>query len=267
MSGYFKGLYYRCAGKSSKGPVLFLHGFMGNCGDWNEVINNISDDYYCIAVDLPGHGQSNHPDVIKTFPDFDVLSSVILELLSFLNIEEINLVGYSLGGRVAQHIALKSPLRIKKLILESSSFGIKDINERHTRFAADKMLSTRLKKENFEDFLDQWYSQSVFSGFKDHLRYSEMFTKRLSNNPLLLSRALQAFSIGRQSFLQEKLSDSGITTLLICGARDSRYCDIMKNAELNNPGFKCVIMETCGHNTHFEEPNLFAEHIREFLSL
>jgi len=267
MSDSFKGIFYSCTGDPLKPAVLFLHGFMGDKRDWDDIINRISDDFYCIAIDLPGHGQSNYTDLLKDLRDFNTLSLAINNLLSALHIKMINPVGYSMGGRIAQHFALKYPSRIDKMILESSSFGIKNKNEREIRLKADKTLSARLKTEDFEDFLDQWYNQSVFGRLKNHPRYQEMFKRRLSNDPLPLSQALEDFSVGRQSFLQHELSELKTSILLICGGKDVKYYQQLTDAAIKNRVYKCIVIDDCGHNTHFEKPNLFAEHLREFLSL
>ena len=82
----------------SKTPFVFLHGFTGTHNSWNEVIERLEDP--TITLDLPGHGKS-------TFKDLDTIYSIdewcveFNELLDYLNVDTINLCGYSMGGRLA----------------------------------------------------------------------------------------------------------------------------------------------------------------------
>src|SRR5689334_17350674 len=88
-------------------PFVFLHGFLGNSQDWQEVASKLLAT--CIAFDLPGHGASAFTEdfflafhqATKEFPPF-------------------HLVGYSMGGRLALQFAAKYPEKINKLTLLSA---------------------------------------------------------------------------------------------------------------------------------------------------
>ena len=263
----FQGINYQCFGDPEKSAVLFFHGFLGDSRDWQQVVDLVSEHSYCITIDLPGHGNSNIPDLLKNLWDFESFSLKIDEFLKNLLIEKINLVGYSMGGRLAQYFAINYPKRVLKLVLESSSPGIKNKKERISRLERDKVFVKRLQDEPLIEILNTWYKQSLFQGIRNHPQYAEMVKKRSKNNPQLMAKALMAFSTGNQPYLAEKISAVGIPVLLLCGEKDSKYLKIMKELKHNNPGYKLNVMDKCGHNTHFEKPILFAEHLLEFLSL
>ena len=113
--------------------MLFLHGFLGNASDWQHIIKVIHEDFYCIAVDLPGHGRSNKAGNLNNIWSFNSLTSFLDNLLEHLSIRKVNLVGYSMGGRIAQHFVLGFAAKINKLVLESCSFGIKIKDDRVSR--------------------------------------------------------------------------------------------------------------------------------------
>jgi 2-succinyl-6-hydroxy-2,4-cyclohexadiene-1-carboxylate synthase len=82
------------------GPaVLFLHGFMGSAEDWVETVAELKERYYCLAVDLPGHGSS----LGLAYPDsytIEGAARAVCDLLDSLGISAPVLAGYSMGGRL-----------------------------------------------------------------------------------------------------------------------------------------------------------------------
>src|SRR5690242_20579193 len=93
--------------------------------------------YRPLALDLPGHGDSACAEQPFTFGGCtaDVLAR---------SPERFTLCGYSLGGRVALHVALAAPSRVRRLLLLSTSAGIEDRAERARRRAADRRLAEEL---------------------------------------------------------------------------------------------------------------------------
>ena len=95
-------------------PVLFVHGFPFNKSMWEAQTASLSGQFRCIAVDLRGHGDSE--DVSGTY-FMDTLADDLNSLLDHLNIDNVNLVGFSMGGYVAFAFYRKYGQRVKALIL------------------------------------------------------------------------------------------------------------------------------------------------------
>ncbi len=261
------GICYTLTGTKENPPILFLHGFMGNGNDWNETVSYLSEKYYCITLDLPGHGNSNNLERLNTVWDFDSLCNRLSGLLNHLKIQKVSLVGYSMGGRIALYFAHKYPQLLTHLILESASPGIKTNDKKEIRLKEDKALSQKLKNEPLEEILEKWYSLPLFSGIKNHPKYKALFLNRLKNDPTLLAKAVESFSPGRQVYLMNKMKNLKMSVNLICGENDIKYTDVMKKIKRDNLHFNLKIFRDCGHNVHFEKPDLFAEHLLLVLSL
>src|SRR5262249_62173637 len=78
--------------------------------------------------------------------------------------ERFTLCGYSLGGRVALHVALAAPERVRRLLLLSTSAGIEDGLERGRRRASDRRLVAELERLPLEQFIARWNRQPLFAG-------------------------------------------------------------------------------------------------------
>ena len=116
---------------------------MGSCRDWTPIIGRLQDHFHCIAVDLPGHGQSRCDDPLQFA--MPTAAAAVIELLDYLAIGAGGLVGYSMGGRLALYLAVHFPARFSHLVLESSSPGLRTAAERTTRRSWDEAMAHKLR--------------------------------------------------------------------------------------------------------------------------
>ena len=138
--------------------VVLLHGFSGTHRAWDGVAARLHPQRYRpLALDLPGHGDAAGAKRPITFAGCveDVLAR---------SPERFPLCGYSLGGRVALHVALAAPERVARLVLVCSTAGIEDPDERAERRLADHRLADELERVPFEDFIERWRTQPLFGG-------------------------------------------------------------------------------------------------------
>ena len=110
--------HYSFSGDRDKPLILFLHGFMGDSNEFNEVISLLSEKFCCLAVDLPGHGRTK---VIGDDGYYSMQNTAhgLINLLDNLNIEIFYLFGYSIGGRLSFYINLYINQRFYSLVFES----------------------------------------------------------------------------------------------------------------------------------------------------
>lgn len=108
------------AGKPGYPWLVFLHGFSGDCREWQTVGEALSD-YPRLYLDLPGHGRS----ASMAFTGFKEMSDVLTRTLVSYNILNYWLVGYSLGGRIAMFHACQDPAGLCGIIVEGGHPGLK----------------------------------------------------------------------------------------------------------------------------------------------
>lgn len=106
--------------------VLLLHGFLGSSEDWVPMIKALSLNARVIAVDLPGHGESKmlqrHIGNSKQFPcTVQAVADLLIKLMCHITDGEVMVVGYSMGGRIALHMALN---QVHKVLHQYYIFSI-----------------------------------------------------------------------------------------------------------------------------------------------
>ena len=142
--------------------LVFLHGLLGTKSDWQKVIENLPH-FRCLSLDLPFHGE-NKAVVVE---DFEQTAQFLEgQIQSLIKDEPYILIGYSLGGRIAQYYALQAQVQrgnLQAVILEGANLGLQSEQEKQGRLLNDKIWAERFFHEKPETVLEDWYQQPVFS--------------------------------------------------------------------------------------------------------
>jgi 2-succinyl-6-hydroxy-2,4-cyclohexadiene-1-carboxylate synthase len=241
-------------------PVLFLHGFMGYASQWAPIARGLAAP--TLGIDLPGHGGSS--SLASEEPWFEETSVLLDKTLSELDVPVVDVVGYSMGGRVAMHFTQKFPSRVRKVILESSHPGLVSNLERSQREKSDAQWA-ELIQTDWPNVLSEWYKQPVFKSLQKNLAL-ETAVKIASaqvNNPQKLAAAITGFSLGRQP----QNGPFEHKTLFIAGEQDSKYERIGHELGQKFPQITPCVIKQAGHNVHLEQPKAYLSAIARFLEL
>jgi pimeloyl-ACP methyl ester carboxylesterase len=112
-------VYYRESGDKNNPSLFFIHGFLGSSYDWIEMIRYYDDNYHVIAIDLPGFGASEKS--LNYNYARENQANTVIELIKSLQLEDVTLVGHSMGGMISLMSAYKEPNLIKELVLIGSA--------------------------------------------------------------------------------------------------------------------------------------------------
>ncbi len=245
-------------------PILFLHGFMGSGQELNPLLAQLSTQFHCIAVDLPGHGHT-----IATNYTIPHTAQCLVELLESLSIDRpCHLVGYSLGGRIALYLALHYPQRWTKVVLESASAGLASTTARQARRQQDLSIAHQLRQPNLDwaTFIQQWYQQPVFQDLSNHPDFSKLITQRLQNHPLKLAKSLEQAGLGSQPYLGNLLITNQLPVLLLAGKKDHKFVKINQELAANCPVAELLIVPDCSHNIHWQQPQQWIQVVQNWFS-
>ena len=235
---------------------------MGSGEDWLPIAERLSQDYYCLLPDLPGHGATP----LDTDPGYESWSAGLQEVLLTHQVEYPCLVGYSLGGRLALYFSLKYPELVTRLVLESASPGIGDPQARNQRALRDTALSEQIRRDGLGPFISAWYDLPLFDSLNLHPKLkSELHRQRAMQPPQQMAAVLHALSPGRQPDLWLNLPEIRIPTLLIAGRLDQKYTDIVGEMAVIIPNSQAAFFAECGHNVHRECATRYVEKLRQWL--
>lgn len=251
----------------SKKTILFLHGFTGSSGDWNEIAQKIDKRFNKTAIDIIGHGKSNSPTSLNYYQS-DSMIHQIEQVINNLNLKEVILCGYSMGGRLALQFAVVNPDKVIGLILESSSAGMRNEKERNTRMKSDEETAAFIESNSIDDFLTMWMDQELFGTLRrfSNDRLKNIKEERAKNSKTGLANSLRGFGTGVMPYIGQELSKLKMPVLLITGGLDEKFTKINQNLKKSFPSAKHKIISTAGHNTHLEESKKFIESVNGFLS-
>ncbi len=219
--------------------LIFLHGFLGAKEDWHAVIELLADKYFCVAVDLPGHGGSEICDAWEA----------LLELITTLPLNQLTLVGYSMGGRLALQLSAYPA------IILSAHPGLDTEEEKAARWQEDLHWIALLENFPIDIFLDQWYQQSLFNSLRQNKAlFERTLLQRKKNDPFKLAAALRQMSLAKQ----EKITAFHPRTLYVYGEEDLKYeklsCTLQNQIERKK-------ITNAGHAIHLENPEACAQAI------
>lgn len=236
--------------------LVLLHGFSGTHRAWDGVVERLQRERYRpLALDLPGHGERACDRWPISFED--CVRSVL-----DAGPERFALCGYSLGGRVALHVALAAPERISRLVLIGANPGIEDQAERAARLASDERVAQRLEAEPFEQWIESWRTQPLFA--EDPAEAGELArADQRRNEPLALAAVMRGLSAGAMAPLWERLGELSMPLLYIAGTRDEKFLAIGRRVTDAVPAARLLVLEG-GHGLPLERPDEVAAALSSF---
>ncbi len=255
----------------SGAPLLLIHGWGMHGGMWGGVAERLAEHFRVLTVDLPGHGFSVGRDLSRHNGDVginpDLLIDAIADQLAAQFDEPLAVCGWSLGGQIALHWALRYPQQIRRLALVAST----------PCFVRRPGWECAMAEETLAEFaaaLQQDYAPTLRRFLALQVRGSERERELLSVLRNALSSrgepdlgALQSgLDILRGCDLRSVLPDIVQPALVIGGERDTLTPPLAAHflaAQL--PDAKLAIIKGAAHAPFLSHPDEFMEHLMSFL--
>lgn len=258
-------LEVRVAGQGDS--LLLLHGFTGRGSSWSGHLPALQRSRRTIVVDLLGHGRSDAPPDPARYA-LEHQADDLAALLARLEAPTADVVGYSMGARLALQLVLDHPSVVRRLILESPSSGCTAPAERARRLAADAALAAVVERDGVAAFVERWERQPIFAShalLSDAVR-RRLRRQRLGHVPVGLANALRGAGQGVMAPLVDRLPEVRVPTLVLAGALDPTGCARAIGVAAGIPGARLKIIEGAGHTPHLERPAAFRGLVTTFLA-
>jgi len=247
-------------GDSAALPLVVLHGLFGSADNWRSHIKQWQGDRRVIAVDLRNHGRSPHVDGMQ----YAAMASDVIALLDDLEIERFDLLGHSMGGKVAMTLARLHPARVAHLIVADVApvaydHGHDDIFAAMRRVEANEPTSRRdantLMQKDIDDAATrQFLATNLVRGDDDIMRWRV---------------GLDEISAGYEDIIAPPGGDRPFDgpTLLIRGSASHYVQDRYRDAiDAVMPNVEWQTLEGAGHWLHAEQPQAFRKAVNHFLA-
>jgi 2-succinyl-6-hydroxy-2,4-cyclohexadiene-1-carboxylate synthase len=227
--------------------VLFVPGFMQRGDAWRPVAERIEPSLHSVCLD---HRRATFGGRIEE----------ILEAMD----PGIILVGYSMGGRLALHAALRRPQSLAALVLVGASAGIEDPGVREGRRSADDRLAAWMEGRSIEEIVAAWESLPLFASQSRELRES-LRPGRLSHDPAELATLLRTAGQGALPPVWDRLGEIACPALFVAGEGDDAYVQAAYRMSDSVRNGKARLVPGTGHAPQLERPEAFAGVLAEFL--
>lgn len=248
-------------GEASATALLFLHGSgPGATGtsNWKRVIEELGERHYCIAPDMIGFGDSEHPENPPSgMKAFNLLQADTLwQLLDTLGVDDVHLVGNSMGGMISIRMALAQPERVRTMLLMGSG-GAPDLpitpglQHLRTFYADPSAESMRALLESFVFDMDT-LTGVVDRVVAERMPYIERDDIKRSHAAMFDPKA------GPPAFTEEELKSLPHKTLCVHG-RDDIIVPVQSSTYLaaTMPDATLHIIPKSGHWTQIEAHDTF----------
>ena len=246
--------------EAGAGPaIVFAHSLGGSRAVWGPLVDIFRSRYRCIAYDLRGQGDS------ETTPgpyDMDLLAADALDLLDGLGIERCVFAGVSMGGMVAQHLALRAPQRLRALVLADTAAGF----DAAGRAAwADRIV--QIQRDGLAPLVDTMMARWFTPGFRaEH-------PAKVAGIAADFSRAsvegyIASCAAIRDHDLVQRLGEIVCPSLVLCGELDpSTPLPLSQVLAAGLPTATLEILPGLHHLPVFEAPGLVSGVIEDFLQV
>lgn len=250
-------LHHKILGEGA--PLIILHGLFGMLDNWQSLGKQWSENYQVILVDQRNHGHTEHAPHFN----YEIMVDDLAELIDDLFLDEVTILGHSMGGKIAMKFAQTYPNLVKKLII--ADIGPKKYPVHHQTIIeglesvdfsvvkSRKEVDAQLKKYISEEGIRQFFMKNLYWKEKGKLDW-RFYLEGISNN-------IQ--HVGEELFTEQVTQP----TLFIRGG-NSNYITNEDIADIARtfPNYELATIPDAGHWLHAENPTLFYELVTQFLS-
>ena len=243
-------------------PLVLLHGFTQTGRLWGPLGAHLAEAHTLVAVDLPGHGGS---DAVRA--DLPATAEAVADAVRTTMGPDAasDLLGYSLGVRVALHVALGTRLRLRRVVVIGATAGIEDPVRRTERRRTDQARADAARGLRRRRAL-----RRRLAGLADVLaplgHRSGRVSERLRNTAAGLASSLRLCGTGTQAPLWGRLGSFPVPLLAVAGTDDTAFAAHALRLAGGVPAGLTSLVPGGGHAAHLAQPDLVARLVGAWLA-
>ncbi len=252
-------LNYKSFGEGN--PVLILHGLFGMLDNWQQFAKRLASGYKVYIIDLRNHGRSPHSDIF----DYDVMSEDLALFLDYHHISQTDLIGHSMGGKLALRFASLYPNYVDKTII--IDIGIKKYKPKHrpilkalnslnlSQFTTRNQIDDKLEETIPNKSIRKFLLKNVSRNIGKHGYHWKMNIEAITNNYDLIIDKIEL----KNNIINDCLFIKGVNS-------DYILEEDKKDILLQIPNAKFITVQNAGHWVHAEQAKLLLDIVDKYLS-
>lgn len=244
---------------NNKKPIIFIHGFPYDHRMWIKVMNLLQSNFYCIAYDVRGLGESPVEDGKYSI---DLFVDDLINIVKDMRLDKPTICGHSMGGYIALRAIEKSELTFSNLILCDTKSEPDNDEGKAKRDAAIKKIDDEGLEKYVREFVPSCFSNNFKNEKSDELNNTISFAEQ--HNPVGVKGCITAMK--NRTNTTPYLNRIKIPVLVLVGEEDTISPPMkMKEIAEKIKESKFIIIPNAAHMTPIENPEAVAEEIRKFL--
>ena len=251
-------LYYLDPNPGGKRPILLLHGLGADGESWGlQFVDLAAAGFRPLAVDLPGFGRSAAPHGRWTLR---LAAAAVVDLLRELGYSRVDVVGHSLGGAVAQTLALDFPDLVRSLTLVNTFACLRPRTWSETRYLMRRFVVANLRGVRHQAGAVAW---RVFPRADQAALRDLLIQKILAADPAVYRAAMRELALFDS---RPRLATITAPVLIITGAEDTTVALKNQRELAAIPGARQVIVPGANHAITIDQPQRFNQELLDFLN-
>ncbi len=236
---------------NGKEILILLHGFMENLTIWDDLEKHLSKEFTLVKIDLPGHGNSDSLGEINTMEMMAAEVKKVLDDLTFY--KNIHILGHSMGGYVALAFAEKYPEYLKTLTLFFSTYFQDDDQKKEQRRKSFQVI-----EDAFPHYVNAGIPNLFNSDELDILEGKIKLAKEVALSTDNLGALACVKGMIERKNQRKVLENSEIKFLILAGNHDNAVkTESVIDHLPKGTHIKSYVLD-CGHNGHWEKPEICA---------
>ncbi|HWE14725.1 MAG TPA: alpha/beta fold hydrolase [Solirubrobacteraceae bacterium] len=249
-------------------PILFIHEFAGDARSWAPQVAHLSDRYRCVTYNARGYPPSDVPDAVALYSQARAVDDA-RSVLDGLGIERAHIVGLSMGGFCALHLALRDPERVSSLAVAGCGYGAQP--EAREAFRRESAVIAAAFEQQGSAAVAARYAVGparVQLQNKNPQAWAQFAADLAEHSAVGMTRTMLGVQRERPSLydLEGQLRELAMPVLIIAGDEDDGCLepDLMLKRTIPTAGL--AVLPNTGHTCNLEQPEVFNRTVDEFLA-
>lgn len=259
---------------SGEQTLVFIHGLSSNLQAWNKNISELKKNYKCIALDLPGYGQSTKATTEYSLKDYAFFINIFIDKKE---LRDVVLVGHSMGGQIAIHAVLERPEHFKSLALIAPA-GIETFSEQEAQLMkasyTPEIVKLSTPEQIKENFKMNFYKFPEDAQFMVEERIAMIEADDMNLYAEIVVNNIHAML---DEPVMDRLSELDLPVLMIYGRNDllipNKYFHPKQNVESlvvkakdEISTLEVKMIDDAGHFVNFEKSSEVNKELKRFLN-